>query len=132
MAFQCVSVVNSETIQNGSVRFPNRFESPRPAFFGHGSLCSQTGFFKLAIDGSTSNYKIAHESLEKAIYLVAKAAMGAVMMKRGLKSTFYRVLSLLPTIWLLIFEWNGMFCVDLFLPLGLRTASCIFNIFSEG
>src|SRR5271156_696554 len=33
--------------------------------------------------------------------------------------------------WLLIFEWEGQFFVDMFLPFGLRTAPRIFNLFAE-
>ena len=53
------------------------------------------------------------------------------MMKRDLKSAFRHIPVSPADYWLLIFEWQGKFYMDLFLPFGLRTAPRIFNLFSE-
>ena len=74
---------------------------------------------------------ISYESLQTAIQLVAKAGRGAKMIKRDLKSAFrYVPVSPLDR-WCLIFEWEGQYYVELFLPFGLRTSPRIFNLFSE-
>jgi len=74
---------------------------------------------------------ITYETLSDAIRLVAQAGKGAVMMKHDLKSVFRHVPIHPCDYWLLIFEWNGKFFVDMFLPFGLRTAPRIFNLFAE-
>jgi hypothetical protein len=66
-----------------------------------------------------------------AVRLVAQAGRGAVMMKRDLKAAFRHVPINPCDYWLLIFEWDGKFYVDMFLPFGLRTAPRIFNLFAE-
>ena len=74
---------------------------------------------------------IIYETLEDAICMVAQAGKGAIMMKRDLKSAFRHVPINPCDYWLLIFEWQGKFYVDMFLPFGLRTAPRIFNLFME-
>jgi len=74
---------------------------------------------------------IIYETLGDAIRLVAQAGKGAIMMKRDLKSAFRHVPINPCDYWLLIFEWQGKFYVDMFLPFGLRTAPRIFNLFAE-
>jgi len=74
---------------------------------------------------------ISYESLDIAIRLIAKAGPGAILMKRDLKSAFRHVPVSPLDHWLLIFEWDGKFYVDMFLPFGLRTAPRIFNLFAE-
>jgi hypothetical protein len=83
-------------------------------------------------DGIPPRYgSIVYETLQDAIRLVARAGRGAVMMKRDLKSAFRHVPVSSSDHWLLIFEWQGKYYVDMFLPFGLRTAPRIFNLFSE-
>ena len=83
-------------------------------------------------DGIPVKYgAITYETLDDAIHLVARAGKGAVMMKRDFKSAFRHVPVNDNDHWLLIFEWEGKFFVDMFLPFGLRTAPRIFNLFSE-
>ena len=53
------------------------------------------------------------------------------MMKRDLKSAFRHIPISPCDYWLLLFEWQGKFYVDMFLPFGLRTAPRIFNLFAE-
>jgi hypothetical protein len=53
------------------------------------------------------------------------------MMKRDLKAAFRHIPINPYDYWLLLFEWNGQFFVDTFLPFGLRTAPRIFNLFAE-
>ena len=83
-------------------------------------------------DGIPVDYgAISYKSLRTAIRMVAKTGRGARMMKRDLKSAFrYIPVSLLDQ-WCLIFEWEGRYYVELFLPFGLRTSPRIFNLFSE-
>ena len=79
--------------------------------------------FFLVNDGILKEYgTISYESLETAIQLVAQAGKGAVMMKRDLKSAFRHIPVSPHDYWLLIFEWNGKFYVNMFLSFGLRTA----------
>ena len=73
---------------------------------------------------------ISYESLAVAINLIAEAGPGAMLMKRDLKSAFRHVPVSPLDHWLLIFEWDGKFYVDMFLPFGLRTAPRIFNLFA--
>ena len=83
-------------------------------------------------DGIPKEYgRIIYETLDDAIRLVAQAGKGAVMMKRDLKSAFRHVPIAPCDYWLLLFEWQGKFYVDMFLPFGLRTAPRIFNLFAE-
>jgi hypothetical protein len=83
-------------------------------------------------DGIPKEYgTITYESLNDAIRLVAQAGHGAVMMKRDLKAAFCHVPINPCDYWLLMFEWDGKFYVDMFLPFGLRTAPRIFNLFAE-
>jgi hypothetical protein len=83
-------------------------------------------------DGIPPHYgSIVYETLNDAIKLVAKAGRGAVLMKRDLKSAFRHIPVSSCDHWLLIFEWQGKYYVDMFLPFGLRTAPRIFNLFSE-
>src|SRR5438876_5440912 len=51
--------------------------------------------------------------------------------KRDLKAAFRHIPISPCDYWLLLFEWNGQFFVDMFLPFGLRTAPRIFNLFAE-
>jgi Reverse transcriptase (RNA-dependent DNA polymerase) len=74
---------------------------------------------------------IVYETLDHAIRLIAQAGKGAVMMKRDLKSAFRHIPISPCDYWLLMFEWQGKFYVDMFLPFGLRTAPRIFNLFAE-
>ena len=83
-------------------------------------------------DGIPKEYgSLVYETLGNAIRLVAQAGKGAVMMKRDLKSAFRHVPIDPCDYWLLMFEWQGKFYVDMFLPFGLRTAPRIFNLFAE-
>ena len=83
-------------------------------------------------DGIPKEYgAIVYESVEDAMRLVAKAGKGAKLMKRDLKSAFRHIPVNPRDHWLLIFECEGEFYVDMFLPFGLRTAPRIFNLFSE-
>jgi hypothetical protein len=74
---------------------------------------------------------ISYEPLTVAMEMVAKMGRNAVMMKRDLKSAFRYIPVSPEDYWCLIFEWQGKYYVDLFLPFGLRTAPRIFNLFSE-
>ena len=83
-------------------------------------------------DGIPKEYgTLVYETLNDAIRLVAQAGKGAIMMKRDLKSAFRHIPVNPCDYWLLLFEWNGQFFVDMFLPFGLRTAPRIFNLFAE-
>ena len=83
-------------------------------------------------DGILKEYgTIVYETLNDAIRLIVQAGRGAVMMKRDLKSAFRHIPISPCDYWLLIFEWDGKFYIDMFLPFGLRTAPRIFNYFAE-
>src|SRR5277367_1383974 len=83
-------------------------------------------------DGIPKEYgSLVYETLNDAVQMVAMAGKGAVMMKRDLKAAFRHVPINPCDYWLLVFEWNGQFYVDMFLPFGLRTAPRIFNLFAE-
>ena len=75
--------------------------------------------------------RITYEPLQRAIEMVAKAGQGAIMIKRDLKSAFRHVPVSPEDHWCLIFEWQGKYYIDMFLPFGLRTSPRIFNLFSE-
>jgi hypothetical protein len=83
-------------------------------------------------DGIPEEYGAIHyESLAHAMALVENVGENALLVKRDLKSAF-RYIPVSPLdYWCLIFEWNGIFYIDTFLPFGLRTAPRIFNLFSE-
>src|SRR5216117_1891807 len=83
-------------------------------------------------DGIPKEYgTLVYETLNDAVRLVAQAGKGAVLMKRDLKAAFRHIPINPCNYWLLLFEWNGHFFVDMFLPFGLRTAPRIFNLFAE-
>jgi hypothetical protein len=83
-------------------------------------------------DGIPREYgTLVYETLNDAVQLVAQAGKGAVLMKRDLKAAFRHIPINSCDYWLLLFEWNGQFFVDMFLPFGLRTAPRIFNLFAE-
>ena len=83
-------------------------------------------------DGIPKHYgTIMYETFQHALRLVSEAGKGAILIKRDLKSAF-RFVPVSPyDRWLLLYEWEGRFYVELFLPFGLRTAPIIFNLFSE-
>jgi len=83
-------------------------------------------------DGIPKEYgAIVYELLSRALELVARAGRWAVMIKRDLKSAFRHVPVSPTDYWCLIFEWQGRYYVDIFLPFGLRTSPRIFNLYSE-
>jgi hypothetical protein len=83
-------------------------------------------------DGIPREYgTLVYETLNDAVQLVAQAGKGAVMMKRDLKAAFRHIPINPCDYWLLLFEWNTQYFVDMFLPFGLRTAPRIFNLFAE-
>jgi hypothetical protein len=83
-------------------------------------------------DGIPKEYgTIEYEPLSRALQLVANAGQGAVMIKRDLESAFRHIPASPADYWCLIFEWEGKYYVDMFLPFGLRTSPRIFNLYSE-
>jgi hypothetical protein len=83
-------------------------------------------------DGIPKEYGIlVYKTLNDAIQLIAQAGRGAVMMKRDLKAAFRHIPINPCDYWLLLFEWNGQFFVNIFLPFDLHTAPRIFNLFAE-
>ena len=83
-------------------------------------------------DGIPKEYgSLVYETDNEAICLVAQTGKGAVMMKGDLKAPF-RHIPISPCDYrLLLFEWQGRYYVDIFLPFGLHTAPRIFNLFAE-
>jgi Reverse transcriptase (RNA-dependent DNA polymerase) len=83
-------------------------------------------------DGIDSSFgELRYESFDLALAEIARLGKGTVMVKRDLKSAFRHIPICIQDHQYLIFEWNGRFYVDLFLPFGLRTAPFIFNLFAE-
>src|SRR5579859_2249844 len=83
-------------------------------------------------DGIPKEYgSLVYETDNEAICLVAQTGKGAVMMKGDLKAPF-RHIPISPCDYrLLLFEWQGRYYVDIFLPFGLHTAPRIFNLFAK-
>jgi hypothetical protein len=53
------------------------------------------------------------------------------MHKRDLKDAFRNIPVSLYNYWLLILKWLGKYYIDIFLPFGLATSLCLFNLFAE-
>jgi hypothetical protein len=83
-------------------------------------------------DGIPSQYgQLSYETFDAALHTIARLGPGTRMMKRDLKSAF-RVIPICREDHLFfVFEWQGRYYIDLFLPFGLRTAPFIFNLFAE-
>ena len=77
-------------------------------------------------DGIKPEYgALQYESFEAALDEIRKLGKNTVMVKRGLKSAFRYIPVCVDDHNFLVFEWNGKFYIDLFLPFGLRTAPFI-------
>jgi len=63
--------------------------------------------------------------------MIAQIGCGAKLLKRDLKSAFRMIPVCMEDQWLLIFEWEGKYYQEMFLPFGLRTAPFLFNLFGE-
>jgi len=74
---------------------------------------------------------LQYETFDEAVAAIATAGQNATLLKRDLKSAFRMVPVCTEDQWLLIFEWDGEYYQELFLPFGLRTAPFIFNLFGE-
>jgi Reverse transcriptase (RNA-dependent DNA polymerase) len=74
---------------------------------------------------------LQYETFDEAVEAIAKAGPKAILLKRDLKSAFRMIPVCTEDQWLLIFEWDGEYYQELFLPFGLRTAPFIFNLFGE-
>ena len=76
--------------------------------------------------------KLKYQTLDDAVDLLLRLGPGTIMHKRDLKDAFRKIPVSPYDYWLLIFEWQGKHYVDIFLPFGLATAPCLFNLFAEG
>jgi hypothetical protein len=74
---------------------------------------------------------LQYETFDEAVAAIAIAGQNATLLKRDLKSAFRMIPVCTEDQWLLIFEWDGEYYQELFLPFGLRTAPFIFNLFGE-
>jgi hypothetical protein len=83
-------------------------------------------------DGIPKHFgSLKYQTIDDAIDLLLRLGPGTRMHKRDLKDAF-RTIPVSPyDYWLLIFEFEGQFYVDIFLPFGLATAPCLFNLFAE-
>jgi Reverse transcriptase (RNA-dependent DNA polymerase) len=138
-----------DEIQKGWVAEIAKSDLPSQGYF-----CSPIGLVPKTIDGVQTGWRVifdlsspqglsvndgipkefgtlVYETLNDAIQLVAQVGRGAVMMKRDLKAAFRHIPINPCDYWLLVFEWDGKYYVDMFLPFGLRTAPRIFNLFAE-
>jgi len=73
-----------------------------------------------------------YQILNNAIALIAKHDKGVKLHKRDLKDAFRKISVSSYDYWLLLFTWNGVTYVNIFLSFGLRMASFLFNMFAEG
>ena len=64
--------------------------------------------------------------------MVAAAGQGVILIKRDLANAFHHIPIVPDNYWLLGFCWNGTYCIDSFLPFGLRTSPFIFDLFAKG
>jgi hypothetical protein len=84
-------------------------------------------------DGIPSEFgSLVYQILDDAIALIAKHGKGVKLHKRDLKDAFRKIPVSPYDYWLLLFTWDGVTYVDIFLPFGLRTAPFLFNMFAEG
>jgi Reverse transcriptase (RNA-dependent DNA polymerase) len=74
---------------------------------------------------------LQYETFDEAVAAIAKAGQNATLLKCDLKLVFRMIPVCTEDQWLLIFEWDGKYYQELFLPFGLRTAPFIFNLFGE-
>lgn len=74
---------------------------------------------------------LQYETFKSAVQAIAESGQGSMLMKRDLKSAFRMIPICTEDQWLLLFEWDGVYYGELFLPFGLRTAPFIFNLFGE-
>ena len=74
---------------------------------------------------------IFYKLLNIIIRLIAEISSKVILMKRDLKYIFHYISVNSLDHWLLIFEWNDKFYINIFLLFRLRTASRIFNLFVE-
>ena len=63
--------------------------------------------------------------------MITQIERRTMMMKWDLKSIFYHILINPCDYWLLVFEWQEKFYMNMFLSFDLRIASWIFNFFAE-
>jgi hypothetical protein len=75
---------------------------------------------------------LVYQILDDAIALIAKHGKGVKLHKRDLKDAFRKIPVSPYDYWLLLFIWDGVTYVDIFLPFGQRTAPFLFNLFAEG
>ena len=84
-------------------------------------------------DGIPKHFgKLKYQTLDDAVDHLLHLGPGTAMHKRDLMDAFRRIPVSPYDYWLLIFEWEGEYFVDIFLPFGLATAPCLFNLFAEG
>ena len=84
-------------------------------------------------DGIPTEFSsLKYQTLDDAISLIAKHGRHTTLRKRDLKDAFRRRPVSPYDYWLLIFEWDGQFYIDLALAFGMSTSPFIFNFFSEG
>jgi len=83
-------------------------------------------------DGIPKHYgSLKYQTLDDALRLIAKAGPGVQLHKRDLKDAFRKIPVSPYDYWLLLFQWMGIYYVDLFLPFGLSTSPFLFNLFAE-
>ena len=88
--------------------------------------------------GCSVNDHIPHDhgaleyvSFDDAVDAILKQGVGAQLVKRDLSDAFRHIPVALSDRWLLGFWFEGVFYEERFLPFGLRTAPCIFDLFAK-
>ena len=72
-----------------------------------------------------------YQILNNAINFIIKFRKHIILQKYDFKNIFRKISINSYNYWLLFFEWNGQFFMNIFLFFDLRIASRIFNLFSE-
>ena len=80
------------------------------------------------LNGASLEYRSFDEALEDLL----DVGRGAYLVKRDLADAFRHIPVARADWWLLGFQWNNSYWMDIFLPFGLRTSPFIFDLFAKG
>ena len=75
---------------------------------------------------------LEYTSFDEALEALLDVGRGAYLVKRDLADAFRHIPVARADWWLLGFQWNNSYWMDIFLPFGLRTSSFIFDLFAKG
>ena len=75
---------------------------------------------------------LEYTSFDEALEALLDVGRGAYLVKRDLADAFRHIPVTRADWWLLGFQWNNSYWMDIFLPFGLRTSPFIFDLFAKG